>query len=88
MTRERVESVGFEIVGDLIGQEDGRPVRFVREVVFLNAKPVEVMVPRPLAGVGSDGSYHVGLLVNPEVVRRAMWLTDRLELQRMGVPHL
>lgn len=82
-------SVGFQVKDAAWIDEGGeRPVMLVRELVSLNDEPVEVLVPRPIAGVGSDGEYHVGVLVNPGVVRRAMWLTDRREMQRMGVRNL
>lgn len=65
-----------------------RPVVYVAETVTVNGDTVEMHVPRPVAGVGRDGRYHCGPLIDPAVVRRAMMLTENAELRRMGVKEL
>lgn len=78
-------SAGFRVIeSDLIDMGGERPVRLIRQVVRLNDEPVEVLVPEDVAGVGADGEYRTGAVVNPDVVRRAMRLTDLAELGRMG----
>jgi hypothetical protein len=75
-------------VDEWLDMHGDRPTRLVTRVTVINDEPVETVVHEPIAGVGDDGRYHVGRLVNPRVTVRAMVLTDAAELRRMGVETL
>lgn len=80
------EWVGCEATrATVIDAHGDRPVKLITEMVRLDDELFEVVKPVPIAGVGKDGKYHPGPLVNPAVIRRAMMLTNNAELRRMGV---
>ena len=79
-------SLGFRIDGARwVDTHGDRPMMLVTKVVMINDDPVEMEVPEPIAGVGDDGRYHVGRVVSPRMVARAMMLTEAAEMRRCGV---
>ncbi len=64
---------------------DPRPMAYFEVPIVVNGEAMEVEVGHPVAGVGVDGCYHTGLVLDTAVVDRAVRLTLARELRMAGV---
>jgi len=62
---------------------DDRPAVRITRVRPLPPLPLPPS-PAPVAGVGRDGRYHPGRVVDPRVVTRAVELVEAATLRRWG----